>query len=109
MTVDSTIDTGWTKHVSLQRHIQADARPKLLLLEHDDRFGVFSEYQFYDFNQPFKLPGTYPASQPFTPPPLTKNGYLAQLKGSVDHIICDPPFLSEDCQTKGKRNHEFPF
>jgi len=26
----------------------------------------------------------------------------AHMKGSVDHIICDPPFLSEDCQTKGK-------
>ena len=26
----------------------------------------------------------------------------AGLKGSVDHIIVDPPFLSEDCQTKGK-------
>lgn len=25
------------------------------------------------------------------------------MKGSIDHIICDPPFLSEDCQTKG--NH----
>jgi hypothetical protein len=24
------------------------------------------------------------------------------MKASVDHIICDPPFLSEDCQTKGK-------
>jgi len=24
------------------------------------------------------------------------------LKGSVDRIICDPPFLSEDCQTKGE-------
>jgi hypothetical protein len=23
------------------------------------------------------------------------------MKGSVNHIICDPPFLSEDCQTKG--------
>jgi hypothetical protein len=23
-----------------------------------------------------------------------------ELKGSIDHIICDPPFLSEDCQTK---------
>lgn len=22
------------------------------------------------------------------------------MKGTVDHIICDPPFLSDDCQTK---------
>ncbi|KAI3391966.1 hypothetical protein diail_6404 [Diaporthe ilicicola] len=47
---------------------------------HDHRFGVFSEFSFYDFMQPIKLP--------------------AQLKGSIDRIICDPPFLSEDCQTK---------
>lgn len=26
----------------------------------------------------------------------------AALRGSMDHIICDPPFLSEECQTKGK-------
>lgn len=25
----------------------------------------------------------------------------AELKGAFDRIICDPPFLSEDCQTKG--------
>jgi hypothetical protein len=24
-----------------------------------------------------------------------------EMKASFDHIICDPPFLSEDCQTKG--------
>ncbi|KKY36358.1 putative n-6 adenine-specific dna methyltransferase 2 [Diaporthe ampelina] len=47
---------------------------------HDYRFGVFSEFHFYDFMQPVKLP--------------------ASLKGSVDRIICDPPFLSDDCQTK---------
>ena len=25
-----------------------------------------------------------------------------ELKGAFDRIICDPPFLSEDCQTKGR-------
>jgi hypothetical protein len=55
--------------------------PKLVLLEHDDRFGVFSEFVSYDFQQPLKLP--------------------SRLKGSMDRVICDPPFLSEDCQTKG--------
>ncbi|KAI1175319.1 putative N6-adenine methyltransferase-domain-containing protein [Nemania sp. FL0916] len=54
--------------------------PKTYLLEHDHRFAVFPEFVFYDFAQPFKLP--------------------ANLKGSVDRMICDPPFLSEDCQTK---------
>ncbi|KAI2634555.1 putative N6-adenine methyltransferase-domain-containing protein [Xylaria nigripes] len=54
--------------------------PKTYLLEHDNRFAVFPEFVFYDFAQPFKLPAT--------------------LKGTVDRMICDPPFLSEDCQTK---------
>ncbi|KAK4240747.1 NAD(P)-binding protein [Achaetomium macrosporum] len=52
----------------------------LVLLEHDNRFAVFSEFVFYDFNQPLKLP--------------------AHLKGTCDRIICDPPFLNEHCQTR---------
>ncbi|KIW00382.1 uncharacterized protein PV09_08092 [Verruconis gallopava] len=60
---------------------QAQAlRPQLTLLEFDDRFGVFKEFVKYDFEQPIKLP--------------------VELKGQFDAIICDPPFLSEDCQTK---------
>ncbi|KAH7029342.1 putative N6-adenine methyltransferase-domain-containing protein [Microdochium trichocladiopsis] len=55
-------------------------RPKMYLLEHDQRFSVFPEFIFYDFQQPLKLP--------------------AELKGNIDRIVCDPPFLSEDCQTK---------
>ncbi|KAI3319033.1 putative N6-adenine methyltransferase-domain-containing protein [Xylariaceae sp. AK1471] len=55
-------------------------KPKTYLLEHDQRFAVFPEFLFYDFAQPFKLP--------------------PHLKGNVDRMICDPPFLSEDCQTK---------
>lgn len=31
---------------------------------------------------------------------LTRTFTTANLKGSVDRIICDPPFLSDDCQTK---------
>lgn len=23
------------------------------------------------------------------------------MKGAADRVICDPPFLSEECQTKG--------
>ncbi|QPG93871.1 hypothetical protein C2857_003237 [Epichloe festucae Fl1] len=57
-----------------------DERPRVVLLEHDDRFGIFSEFVYYDYQQPLKLPG--------------------DMKGSLDSIICDPPFLSEDCQTK---------
>ncbi|KAM0249375.1 hypothetical protein ACHAQJ_009091 [Trichoderma viride] len=33
-----------------------DEKPKLILLEHDNRFGVFSEFYFYDFQQPVRLP-----------------------------------------------------
>ncbi|KAI5863593.1 putative N6-adenine methyltransferase-domain-containing protein [Durotheca rogersii] len=60
---------------------EASPRPKkVYLLEHDHRFAVFPEFVFYDFNHPTKLP--------------------VELKGGVDRVICDPPFLSEDCQTK---------
>ncbi len=31
----------------------------MVLLEHDNRFAVFSEFVFYDFAQPVKLPGAY--------------------------------------------------
>ncbi|KAI1262010.1 putative N6-adenine methyltransferase-domain-containing protein [Xylariaceae sp. FL1019] len=55
-------------------------KPKTFLLEHDQRFGVFPEFIFYDFAEPFKLP--------------------SHLKGSVDRMICDGPFLNENCQTK---------
>ncbi|THY19597.1 N-6 adenine-specific DNA methyltransferas-like protein 2 [Aureobasidium pullulans] len=56
-------------------------RPKLMLLEFDERFGVFKEdFSFYDYKQPFKLDPS--------------------MKASFDRIICDPPFLNEDCQSK---------
>ncbi|CZR57524.1 related to NADH2 dehydrogenase (ubiquinone) 40K chain [Phialocephala subalpina] len=58
-----------------------DERPKIWLLEYDKRFEVFKdEFVFYDFKNPLKLPPS--------------------MKASTDHIIVDPPFLSEDCQTK---------
>ncbi|KAK5653556.1 hypothetical protein OQA88_8815 [Cercophora sp. LCS_1] len=57
-------------------------KPKMVLLEHDNRFNVFGEeFIFYDFAQPLIE-------------------YKAHLKGSIDRFIVDPPFLSEDCQTK---------
>ncbi|KAM0324540.1 hypothetical protein ACHAQA_007925 [Verticillium albo-atrum] len=67
----------------LAKYSPDQPKPKVVLLEHDDRFKVFSEFIWYDFAQPFKMP--------------------AELKGTVTRIICDPPFLSEDCQTKGER------
>lgn len=36
---------------------EGQTRPKVVLLEHDMRFNVFPEFVFYDFQQPFKLPG----------------------------------------------------
>ncbi|KAF2237456.1 hypothetical protein EV356DRAFT_539433 [Viridothelium virens] len=61
--------------------VEASERPMIVLLEYDERFGVFKqEFVHYDFQQPLKLP--------------------VDLKGSFDRLICDPPFLSEDCQTK---------
>ncbi|KAF2827461.1 hypothetical protein CC86DRAFT_348956 [Ophiobolus disseminans] len=55
-------------------------RPEIKLLEYDERFAVFKEFVQYDFEKAIQLP--------------------AEMKGSFDRIICDPPFLSEDCQTK---------
>jgi methylase of polypeptide subunit release factors len=52
-------------------------------LEYDERFAVFKEFVRYDFEKAIQLP--------------------VEMKGSFDRIICDPPFLSEDCQTKGRR------
>ncbi|KAK6536301.1 hypothetical protein TWF281_000541 [Arthrobotrys megalospora] len=51
------------------------------LFEYDNRFALFgSEFTFYDFNEPLKLP--------------------VKFKGFFDRVLVDPPFLSEDCQTK---------
>lgn len=56
---------------------------KVWLLEYDPRFAVFKdEFIMYDFGKPLKLP--------------------QWMKGSFDRVLVDPPFLSEDCQTKSK-------
>jgi hypothetical protein len=55
-------------------------KPSLTLLEYDERFAVFKEFVKYDFEAPTRLP--------------------VELKARFDAIICDPPFLSDDCQTK---------
>ncbi|KAF2085315.1 hypothetical protein K490DRAFT_67733 [Saccharata proteae CBS 121410] len=54
--------------------------PHIVLLEFDQRFEVFKEFVPYDFEYRDRLPPS--------------------LKGQFDRIICDPPFLSVDCQTK---------
>lgn len=84
-TTDSKIAIVSTPSVFLQLKNQLASkpesdRPEICLLEYDERFGVFKEFVKYDFEQPTRLP--------------------SQLKGRFDRIICDPPFLSEDCQMK---------
>jgi methylase of polypeptide subunit release factors len=59
-----------------------------VLLEFDERFAVFKEFVPYDFEKALKLP--------------------PELKGSFDRIIVDPPFLSEDCQTKSTYSIRVP-
>lgn len=59
----------------------SSAKPTICLLEYDKRFEVFgSDFVPYDFQHPLRLP--------------------TELKGKFDCIICDPPFLSDDCQSK---------
>ncbi|KAF7544261.1 hypothetical protein G7Z17_g10095 [Cylindrodendrum hubeiense] len=65
---------------NIVRKQPAKDRPKLVLFEHDNRFNVFPEFVFYDYQQPLKLPG--------------------ELKGTLDSVIIDPPFFNDDCQTK---------
>jgi EEF1A lysine methyltransferase 1 len=54
--------------------------PELMLLEYDNRFAVWPEFIHYDYTAPTRLP--------------------ANLRGVFDAIIVDPPFLSDECQTK---------
>jgi Probable N6-adenine methyltransferase len=73
--------------------------PKIYLLEFDDRFSIFPEFVHYDYRNPLHLPGGLFLN--FGMIKSAAKHTAASMKGTVDHIICDPPFLSEDCQTKG--------
>lgn len=55
---------------------------EIYLLEYDDRFKLLggSKFFHYDFVRPLDLP--------------------KELQGTFDRVLIDPPFLSEDCQTK---------
>ncbi|XP_045776196.1 EEF1A lysine methyltransferase 1 [Maniola jurtina] len=60
---------------------QLGDRANVTLLEYDRRFEVHgSDFIFYDYNSPDKLP--------------------ADLEHTFDLVIADPPFLSEECITK---------
>lgn len=53
----------------------------IVCLEFDQRFSQFGDsFVFYDYNEPLALP--------------------AELKGSFDLVVADPPFLSEECLRK---------
>lgn len=72
-------------YVKLRQLLSDDTKyavkPHLKLLEFDERFAVFKDdFVYYDFKEPLKLDSS--------------------LRGQFDRIICDPPFLSEDCQAK---------
>lgn len=71
-------------YIALRNILSEDTclvKPKLYLLEYDKRFEVFgTDFVPYDYQYPLRLP--------------------SELKGKFERIICDPPFLSEDCQTK---------
>jgi hypothetical protein len=55
-------------------------RPGITLLEYDERFAIFPEFVRYDYNKPLDLPWS--------------------LKKIFTRVIADPPFLSDECQTK---------
>ena len=80
--VSGAVGVGKEMHADLRQNSgEVKCRPQIKLLEYDERFAVFKEFVRYDFEKAIQLP--------------------AELKGSFDVIICDPPFLSQDCQTKG--------
>jgi 23S rRNA G2069 N7-methylase RlmK/C1962 C5-methylase RlmI len=77
------------KLTSRQASGEYKCKPQIKLLEYDERFAVFKEFVKYDFEKAIQLP--------------------AELKSSFDRIIIDPPFISEDCQTKSTHSHREAF
>ena len=68
------LGSRWLTIRSTMPHLQAtrETKPKMILLEHDNRFAVFSEFVFYDFAQPVKLPGAYTPLRFMVPLPPSK-------------------------------------
>ncbi|RUS19027.1 putative N6-adenine methyltransferase-domain-containing protein [Endogone sp. FLAS-F59071] len=62
----------------------------LFLFEFDTRFSVYKrQFIHYDYNDPLGFPR------------------VDEFQGSVDFIIVDPPFLSEECATKTLQTAKF--
>ena len=59
-------------------------RPKIYLFEYDSRFERLvtkpDGFVSYDYNNPLRIP--------------------AALRGKVDRVLADPPFLSDECLTR---------
>jgi hypothetical protein len=65
---------------------EQDKKLQAYVMEFDRRFAVYgNDFVFFDFNQPTDLDEL--------------NGDRP-LKGAIDTIIADPPFLSDECWTK---------
>ncbi|CDR40820.1 CYFA0S05e04852g1_1 [Cyberlindnera fabianii] len=66
----------------------ADTLPtqQIWLLEFDKRFSALAgdKFGFYDYNHPLELPEA--------------------IKGKVNRLLIDPPFLEEQCQTKSSQS-----
>ncbi|KAI8615036.1 putative N6-adenine methyltransferase-domain-containing protein [Chytriomyces sp. MP71] len=70
-----------TAFVELMKHSELSERVDPFVFEFDRRFGLFgSRFVFFDFNTPTDFP--------------------AELQGSFDTLVVDPPFLSDECWTK---------
>ncbi|KAL6721123.1 Protein-lysine N-methyltransferase efm5 [Lecanora helva] len=70
------------------------------LLEFDDRFNIFQEFVHYNFERPLDLPSKLATFNDVILSRITKK-IEDGLKGKFDRVVCDPPFLSPDCQSKG--------
>ncbi|KAF9972402.1 hypothetical protein BGZ73_004465 [Actinomortierella ambigua] len=71
--------TAYVKLMSLKPHNKANT----YLFEYDTRFGVYGkQFIHYDYSEP------------------TQFRLSDKLKGKVDFIVVDPPFLSEECCDK---------
>ncbi|KAF9415254.1 EEF1A lysine methyltransferase 1 [Podila epigama] len=72
------------------RKMELPKNTKIYVLEFDTRFDVFGkQFVLYDYNIP------------------TRFSKAEELKGKVDYIIADPPFLSDECMNKTMQTVKF--
>ncbi|RDA89843.1 hypothetical protein CP533_0417 [Ophiocordyceps camponoti-saundersi (nom. inval.)] len=82
---------------------QESERPQLVLLEHDRRFNICTDFVYYNYQNPEKLPSKHPVMMKHYSSQvpnsyrenMTKFAFrAASLRGSMDRVFCDPPFLT---------------